>query len=55
MNDTFSQVKIDRTVGRTGNHRTFGAKNGKPPFHFQEVEKVWGRRFDRLIDFSRGL
>ena len=38
---------------RTGNHLTFGAKTGKPPFYFPDVEKAWGRRFDRLIDLSQ--
>ena len=35
-NDVFSVVKSDRT----GNHLTFGAKTGKPPFYFQDAEKV---------------
>ena len=35
-NDVFSAVKSDRTR----NHLTFGAKTGKPPFYFQDVEKV---------------
>ena len=32
-NDVFSVVS-------TGNHLTFGAKTGKPPFYFQYLEKV---------------
>ena len=37
----FSLVKSDRTAS----HVILGAKPGKPPFYFQDVGKVCGRRF----------
>ena len=44
--DVFSVVNGDRM----GNHLTSGVKTGKLPLHFHDVKKVWGHRFDRLID-----
>ena len=49
MADVFSLVNGDRT----GNHVTFGMKTGKLPLHFQDVEKVLGFWFNRLIDLSQ--
>ena len=37
----FSLMKSDRTAS----HVILGAKTGKPPFYFQDVGKVCGRRF----------
>ena len=45
----FSQLKSDRT----GNHFTVGVKTGQPPFLFSRCGKVWGRRFNQLIDLSQ--
>ena len=44
--DVFSLVNGDCM----GNQLTFGVKPGKLPLHFHDVEKVYGRRFNQLID-----